>query len=277
MRSLGSKKFWCHKSLRGDKTYTNKNIRKSRFILVPTFKKLVPIVARIANHNPDYSLYFRGQQKDYKLSSGLNADMSSFYPTIYRSPGKSLVAKDLYYRYKILRECSEELVSKLKSKEIELLNKIKKFPELQWSILQHYEVCDTPLLDVTHSLRVASSFALDGEKEYGYVYVFAFPYPNGTISYSTEDELLNIKLLSACTSEALRPHFQEGFLIGTFPTLPNKKHASLDLGVRLIAKFKIPAIGFWDKDFHSIPHDALYPKDDDIESLCKKIKEQYGS
>ena len=30
---------------------------------------------------------------------------------------------------------------------------------LRWSILQHYEICDTPLLDVTQSIRIAASFA----------------------------------------------------------------------------------------------------------------------
>jgi hypothetical protein len=111
---------------------------------------------------------------------------------------------------------------------IEDINKLKKFPELQWSILQHYEVCDTPLLDLKQSLRVAASFALNWTSSEGYIFVFALPYPNGTISYFSEEELVIVRLLSVCPSEALRPHFQEGYLVGTFPTYIKKKQPFLD-------------------------------------------------
>lgn len=273
MRSLGSIKLWCHLSLDTGDTFTNKEIRESNPFKVGTFRELVQSVARIANHNPDYSLFYRGQPKDYKLSSG----SSSFYPTIFRSPGKSLTGKELTNRYKTLNECSSELISRLETLEIDNLSKLKKFQELPWSILQHYGVCETPLLDLTHSLRVAASFALNEAKENAYVFVFAFPYPNGTISYSTEDELLNVRLLSACPSEALRPHFQEGYLIGSFPSIVIKKQPSFDFGRRLVAKIEIPKKGFWGKDFHAIPENALYPPNDEVESICSEIKNKYGT
>jgi len=62
-----------------------------------------------------------------------------------------------------------------------------------WAILQHYGVCDTPLVDLTHSLRVAASFAhleflkaksKNKRRKYGYVMALAMPYPVGSISYS---------------------------------------------------------------------------------------------
>ena len=178
MRNFGSTKLWCHLSLDTGDRFTNKDIRESEPIQISTFRELVQSVARIANHNPDYSLFYRGQIKDYKLSSG----SSSFYPTIFRSPGKSLSVKELAQRYETLKECSNELISRLDSLEIDNISKLKKFQELPWSILQHYEVCGTPLIDLTHSLRVAASFALNEAKENAYIFIFAFPYPNGTIS-----------------------------------------------------------------------------------------------
>ncbi len=260
-------------SLDTGKKFTNKEIRVSNPLKVENFRNLVQIIAKIANHNPDYSLFFRGQSRDNTLKSG----SSSFYPTIFRSPGKSLSSNELKERYEILNKCSEILISKLGSLEIENINKLKKFSELPWSILQHYEVCGTPLLDFTHSLRVAASFALNGGNETAFIFVFAFPYPNGTISYSTEEELLNVRLLSACPSKAMRPHFQEGYLLGSFPACVKKKASFLDFGRRLVAKIEIPAKGFWGRDFPAIPQSALYPPDDEVELICREIKTKYST
>ena len=254
----------------GDR-FTNKDIRFSVPARLNTFRELVPAIAKIANHNPDYSLFFRGQSQEYRLNSG----SSSFYPTIFSKPGGTLSVRELSKRYETLDKCSEELVVLLDSLNIEGIEKLKKFSELQWSILQHYEVCATPLLDVTQSLRVAVSFALNSAEEKAYLFVFALPYPHGTITYSTEDELLNVRLLSSCPSDALRPHFQEGFLVGTFPSRVKRKQQSLDFGRRLVAKIEIPSNNFWDTNFHAIPEDALFPNDDEIESLCLKLKNKH--
>ncbi|MCE8027692.1 FRG domain-containing protein [Halomonas daqingensis] len=271
MRNFGNIKLWCHLSLDSGDRYTNKEIRESAPAKIPNFRELVKSVARIANHNPDYSLFFRGQARDYKLNSGA----SSFYPTILRSPGRSLTTKELEERYKRLDTCASQLLSKLEELDIDNINKLKKFPELTWSILQHYEVCETPLLDFTHSLRVAASFTLNDASDSAYIFVFAFPYPNGTVSYSTEEELLNVRLLSACPYEALRPHFQEGYLLGSFPPRVNKKQPFLYFGRRVIAKFEIPKKSFWSEDFHEIPSTALYPPDDEIAAICAEIKSKY--
>lgn len=273
MRGLGNSKLWCHLSLDSGELFTSKEIRESIPTIIPNFRELVKAIARIANHNPDYSLFFRGQARDFKLNSGA----SSFYPTILRAPGSSLTSKVLEERYKTLDACTSQLLTKLGDLDIDNINKLKKFPELAWSILQHYEVCRTPLLDFTHSLRVAASFALNNVADSAYVFVFAFPYPNGTISYSTEEELLNVRLLSACPAEALRPHFQEGYLLGSFPSRINRKQPFLDFGRRLIAKFEMPKKSFWGSDFPAIPETALYPDNDEIEAICKEIKSKLGT
>lgn len=268
MRSFSNTKLWCHLSVRSGDRFTNREIRLQPALSVATFRELVPIVARIANHNTDYTLFFRGQSKDYQLRSGA----SSFYPAIFRSTGSELRNEQLAQRFARLDKCSTELVAALELLKLDGIDKLKKFPELQWSILQHYKVCDTPLVDLTHSLRVAASFALNDSAQEGYIFAFALPHPNGTITYSTEQEMLNVRLISASPSEALRPHFQEGYLVGSFPSRPDKKHPSLDLGVRLIAKFKVPKEGFWTKHFNAIPHGALYPDHDEIERTCDRIR-----
>ncbi|MCP5251636.1 MAG: FRG domain-containing protein [Nitrosomonas sp.] len=273
MRSFGKQKIWSHLSIESDEKYTNQRVRQSDPLRVKNFSDIVQVVGRIANHNPDYTLFFRGQSKDYRIKS----EASSFYPTIFRNAGKTLRQKELERRFQRLDACSSHLLKLLAERKVEGIEKLKKFPELQWSLLQHYEVCDTPLIDLTHSLRVAASFALNDGAPEGFLFAFAIPHPQGTITYSTEDELLNVRLLSASPYAALRPHFQEGYLVGTFPTRADSKQSSHDLGVRLVAKLAIPeASSFWGTDFHAIPNQALYPENDEIKGICEEVKMASG-
>jgi hypothetical protein len=66
--------------------------------------------------------------------------------------------------------------------------------------LQHYEVCGTPLLDVTHSLRVAASFATnDAVKGHNpTLYVLVVPALSGSVSASSDQGLQTIRLSSIC-------------------------------------------------------------------------------
>jgi len=171
-----------------------------------------------------------------------------------------------------LNKADELLLDEFKSKEWDGESVIVKFPEVSWAILQHYEICDTPLLDVTSSLRVACSFALQHDENTGIIYVFGFPHTNGSISYYADEELINLRLLSICPPVAMRPHFQEGYLVGTFPTTEIiRRTVHYDLSRRLIAKFEIQKRNFWHSKFHEIPRNALFPPADGMERLARRI------
>jgi len=270
MKSLGNKELWSHLSTDDNGKYTNRNIRLSKAKKVTNFRELGKIVASISYNNPEYSLFYRGQEKDYKLPSGA----SSLYPSIYRMKKRSITKEEMQERFAILKKAENKLLNSFKNENLVGHSKLANFRELVWAVLQHYEVCKTPLLDITHSLRVASSFALEGSESYGYVFVLGFPHIHGSISYYVEEELLNIKLLSICPPEAQRPYFQEGFLVGTFPATEENKQPKHDVARKLIAKFKIQKTNFWDQNFHEIPHDALYPENDRVEDICEEIKQQ---
>ena len=232
---------------------------------IDTYNDLVQVSARLAYINKDYILFFRGQKEDY-----LNEEnKSTFYPTIYR--GESISEEELSLRFDRLEYASKKLVELFKKENIHGIDEVDRKKYIQWSILQHYEVVQTPLIDVTQSLRVACSFAqLDNKNEYSYVYVFALPYLTNRISSHSEHNLVNIRLLSISPPEALRPYFQEGYLVGTNDKNENKQE--LDLNNRLVAKFKIPNIkSFWNDGFSAIPFDSLYPQNDKIHKLCSKI------
>lgn len=245
-------------------------VGSSEPFLVNTFRELVEHTAKLSFRNKDYLLFYRGQNTDYRNKAG----NSSFYPSIYR--GDYLPIRELTNRYDILEGASKALVQLFEKEKIDGYKELKRRKAVQWSILQHYEVCATPYLDFTHSLRVACSFAtMDNENEFAYIFVFGLPYFTNRITINSEHDIINIRLLSICPPTALRPYFQEGYLVGTDDITTNyESKTELDFNNRLIAKFKIPNNnGFWGDGFDKIPKKSLYPDNDPIFDLCNQIKE----
>ena len=244
------------------------DIINSKPLLTKNFQELVEIVAVISYYNRNFFLFYRGQKEDHKDQRGIS---STFYPTIYRG---IMSKKEREKKIDLLDNATDLLIKHFDNNKVTGMYNIKRFEELSWAILQHYQVCETPLLDFTQSLRVACSFALlDNNSKYGYVYVFGFPYITDSISYNIRHELVNIKLLGICPPQAIRPYFQEGYTAGSFPFHDiYKKSARFDFKWRLLAKFKINKKTFWDNNFTSIPKDALFPKNDKFFKICKKLK-----
>lgn len=266
--------IWSHSSTAIGKRFALKDVLQSDPLEISTFRNLVHAVAQVSFHNPEHVLFFRGQNKEFYKKTREGTRITCFYPSIYRSPGGSLAEVEVERRFQSLEVRADQLLELFKDRKIIGHEKLGKFPELVWAILQHYEVCPTPLLDVTHSLRVAASFALNGGDTDGFLYVFGFPHPNGSITYSVDHELINIRLLSICPPDAQRPYFQEGFLVGTFPPKRLRKHPNLDIGVRLIAKYRLNARLFWDSHFHAIPDEALRPRKDKVGAICEELSQR---
>jgi len=245
-------------------------IASSNPLKIFSFRELVEVVARFAYHNKDCLLFFRGQSQDYLNKGG----SSSFYPTIYR--GDYLSHKEVRYKFDLLEGCSKALSQLFEDRKIDGYRDVKRRELIQWSILQHYEVCSTPLLDFTQSLRVACSFAyLNNNSDKAFVFMFGLPYLTNRISLNSEHDIVTIRLLSICPPEAYRPHFQEGYLAGTDEITYNyDKKSELDFNNRLIVKFELPhEKEFWGRNFHKIPKVSLYPRSDPIKKLCAQVSD----
>ncbi len=246
-------------------------LRKTTPFPVQTYHELVRRVAQLSFLNKDYLLFFRGQDQDYQNKAG----SSTFYPNIYRK--EILTSQEIRARFELLDVATNKLIEAFDREKLDGRVDIRRKQYIAWSILQHYGVCDTPLLDLTQSLRVAATFAQLGNKaERGMVYVFGLPYTTNRITYNSEQDLVIVRLLSICPPEALRPYFQEGYLAGTLDitdTYANK--SELDFKNRLIAKFSIPAAAsFWGSGFSRIPKNLLFPENDLIEEMCIRIREE---
>ena len=250
--------------------YDPKKISSLEPLLVDKYTKLVEYTAKLAYKNKDHLLFFRGQSQDFKSKAGT----STFYPSIYRSEYVS--SKELSHLFDLLDHACKKLAQIFKTNKVEGHGELRRKKYIQWSMLQHYGICKTPLLDFTHSLRVACSFAqYRNHGKYGYVYIFGFPYITNRISINSEHDIVNIRLLSISPPDALRPYFQEGYLAGTTDiTFDYDQKTELDFRNRLIMKFKIPNNNdtFWGEGFQRIPDKLLFPIDDKILKLCEYLE-----
>ena len=158
----------------------------------------------------EFVLFFRGQGGDHRNK----AKKTSLKPGLFRSePGKvTAPTMDIIrQRYRRLARAEEQLAKIYEREKFIGRERIKRYRILRWAVLQHYEVCATPLLDVSHSLRIAASFATPFGTRESFVHVIALPNLAGSVTASSEEGIQIIRLSSICPPQALRPHFQEGY------------------------------------------------------------------
>ncbi len=271
---------------------SNKKIRESYAPIVSSYTELARAVSALQFRNQDLVLLFRGQREDYR-----EREQTTIRPNIFRAVSSSHSrrvsgkkgGRDFAGRFatsfETLRKAERSLLESYKGTSLEAV-RIRRQRIVRWSIIQHYEICPTPLLDVTHSLRIAASFASQNDGDAGYIMVLGVPNISGAITASAEAGLQIVRLSSVCPPEASRPHLQEGYLISEYPELGDPQQADLyerqetDIAVRLVAKFKIRKDEFWrnSSDFTQIPRRALYPDSggDDFLIRAETIKEQLG-
>jgi len=271
MRSIAQATWSFLDKRNGIQKCSVKEIKENRGKLIPTFQELVEHVATLSFRNPEFVFLFRGQQRDYVNRNG----RTTLYPSIFRSTSNYMSKAESEKRFMKLRFAEDKLLEKY---DLEGMKRIKTNRIIRWAILQHYEVCATPLLDVTHSLRVACSFAqYECDKNETYLYVLGLPQISGSVTSSSECGIQIIRLISICPPSALRPHYQEGYLIGEYPTIEFRskleyQRNELDFSNRLICKFRLGCKEtFWDSDFSMISHEALFP--DDRDRLKSKTSE----
>jgi hypothetical protein len=272
METLGSRQIT---SLLGSKpkfhTVTNHLIRADPGVEIATYPDLVEKIAQLSFYNPEHVLLFRGQSRDWPNIRG----NTSLKPSIFRPiPGQrsSPRSLELSPRYGTLSH-AERLVAEDFS--FTGRQRMVRYRMLRWAILQHYEVCATPLLDVTHSLRVAASFATnDDSGAEALFYVLGVPSLSGSITASSEQGIQIIRLSSI---------FKKDTCLGEYPDLvtmdekQNYHPYEIDFGRRLLAKFRLSRSGFWPKGYNPIPNEALYPDlRDPLVEFTNRIKARLG-
>lgn len=283
MNTIGDSQIWSFydarkKAVRINKTITQ--VRKGPGHEVTSYLDLATKVAELQFRNPDFVLLFRGQNGDHRNFQ----KNTTLKPSLFRSTPGSTVPPDkgvIFSRFRTLGNAERHLVSEYTNAKMPRVDRLKRYRLVRWAILQHYEVCPTPLLDITHSLRIAASFASDQKATDPFIFVLGVPNLSGAITASAEAGVQIVRLASVCPPTALRPHIQEGYLVGEYPEMAsyNQKsfygHHEIDFGRRLIAKFRFEPATFWKGDtFPQVSHDAIYPPADrdPLYKLARRVK-----
>lgn len=281
MERIGNQKVWSFfDSDSRSRPAANQTIRGGQGHEVGSYLELARKVAELQFLNRDHVLLFRGQSKDYLTTKG----NSMLRASIFRNDGKKVpTTATLERRFQTLKMAERLLVEAYVEAGLKGAERLRRHRLIRWSILQHYEVCATPLLDVTHSLRVAASFATAGnDDQKAFLYAFGVPNLSGAVTASSEAGLQIVRLSSACPPDAVRPHIQEGYLVGEYPEIPDYEQQShyafyeMDFGRRMVAKFRFNPQTFWASDkYPPATHEALYPsaQRDPLLEIAKNIIE----
>jgi hypothetical protein len=256
-------------------------VRKSHGSPVKDFLDLATKVAHLSFSNPNYVLLYRGQRQDFKRTNHKGIAYSTLKPTLFRGASNPS-STELRRRFETLKRAEEELLLLYERKHFPDVERLQRQQILRWAIIQHYEICPTPLLDVTNSLRIAVSFASDHATGDAFVLILGVPNLSGAITASAEAGLQIVRLSSVCPPAAVRPHIQEGYLLGEYPEMTGYDqkqfyaHYEIDFGRRLLAKFKFNVRTFWkNSDFPRIERAALYPDENDpLFELAQSIRQR---
>ncbi|MEO7178886.1 MAG: hypothetical protein ABIW83_08580, partial [Allosphingosinicella sp.] len=131
-------------------TGTCLQVRRRPGHFIKNFMELATKVAELQFANRDFVLLFRGQNTDPRNQ----LKSTVLKPRIMR-PEKSGPLKGklpneatLMQRYNLLARAEDELVKAYEAAGFPDPKRLRRQQILRWAILQHYEVCATPLLDV---------------------------------------------------------------------------------------------------------------------------------
>ncbi len=255
-------------------------VRRNGARHVRSFMDLATKVAELQFRNRDFFLMFRGQHTDHRNRSGA----TSLQPSLMRAAESTATVTKSAIRRRFTRLVGAEraLVAEYRRQAMLGRERLERQRILRWAILQHYEICKTPLLDVTQSLRIAASFASHKAGERAHLMVLGIPRVSGAVTASAEAGLQVVCLASVCPPTAVRPHIQEGYLLGEYPDFSSPEQqlfysqAEMDFGRRLIAKFCFDPGEFWDPhgDFPRVEASALYPdpSQDPMGALAETVK-----
>jgi len=284
METIGKQKIWSFSDESSmPEIAPCTQVRRGDGNIVHTFLELATKIAALQFMNRDFVLLFRGQNADHRnAKQHTSLKPSLFRPKSHGNPSPATILE----RFWELDKAERLLVQLYHRKKFVGLEGLKRYKIVRWSILQHYEVCPTPLLDVTYSLRIAASFASINAENQAFVFVIGVPNLSGAVTASAEAGLQIVRLSSVCPPTALRPHIQEGYLLGEYPEMIGFEqkelyhHYEIDFGRRLVAKFRFDPTTFWSSDaFPRVKKRALYPssKSDPLCEMTDEIKQKLTS
>jgi FRG domain len=253
---------------------------------VSSYAELVTVISFLTVMNKGLALLFRGQNQDFpRMVPSLYRDVWTHWSDPGPPPVPIAGARE--YFWDTLTEVEARVFEVLWEEGLPRWRHVKFTRPARWAVIQHYDLWPTPLLDLSTSPRVAATFAfgLDASASRGWLYVVgvrtirsdlmpllkaqdsslegdAALEGNPTDKEELDAEMLTIRLNAVCPPSTVRPHLQEGVLIGHYPFDPPAL-TSVDVhdaGSVVVAKIELVNDGgFWSRDFPIHTEASLLP------------------
>ena len=171
-----------------------RRVRIGKGFAVADIQDLIVRVAHLSFFNQSLQLFFRWQNEDYRNGTKAAASRpSTILPSILRGP-----RREVGLRFEKLARAEDE-IRKLDCFGRQARWLVRRRPVVRWALIQHYKIAETPLLDVTHSLRVACSFASGrGDEKESFLYVLGIPHTRGRNTTFRDHGIKAVRLLSMC-------------------------------------------------------------------------------
>jgi hypothetical protein len=239
---------------------------ESGLIEVSSYHALVDAVAFLSVMNKTLSPLLRGQHRDWPTSASIHRQV--YTVTLEGGERANIEPRgDVEHYFSQLQGMQSTVYNVLQRHGLPRWRHMKHQPAATWAVIQHYELWPTPLVDFTTSLRVAATFAMCfyPKSQEGFLHLYGVPGLIGDLMTHTGPELA-VRLNSVCPPSALRPHLQEGVLIGRGdlePTIPATPVARLHLDNS--------RGDIWhDEDFPILKRGALLPPQDSLGSELQR-------
>ncbi len=145
--------------------------------------------------------------------------------------------KEIKSAFEFLRMHREKSIEPLgcRNSRIRRIGMEKAYPV---GTIQHYEGRESHLLDLTHSLRVACSFAqIEANDKHGYVYVFGLPYITNQVTHNSEHDIANVRWLEQLPTGRSTSVFSRRYLGGTEILRMIDDNGKLDFRTHLLPWF----------------------------------------
>lgn len=242
---------------------------------IGNYAQLNDLVAKLAHANRSYVLFFRGQKQEHRLGNRF----PTIYPTLFRKHISQGISLDELFQQLENEQEMLRIRNHFRKPRFAGASSVMSSFQLRCALLQHYEICDTPMIDVSQSLHVATSFALGGNEKgsdkSGIIYVLALPWPSKNYHNNKEEDLYLVRLAGITPPQAKRPYRQEAFAVMSndlaTTQIQNLDLQRLDFANRLVCKFEInKSKEFWNNIAQPLPKSFLSPKQDIFYQFMKK-------
>jgi hypothetical protein len=214
--------------------------------LVSSYQDLMAKVMELAFYNENQVFLFKGRA----LGARSESDSLALKPSLFHPLKDRLATSRLVRRMLALSDAELKFFDLYKQAGLPGREELARTKLKRWALLEHFKVCRTPLLEVSHSLRVATSLATQTANSTGMVYVLGVPCLDGGTTFVRSGELQMLSMASIYPPPNHDVMAAHGYMLSEFSNISSFDVARFasdfdsNFSNRVVGKFKLTS-DFW--------------------------------